>query len=324
MIDKIKKHWFVVIVAIIFLAGIIYFTNEQINSVLKGKRVDGKDVISEVDNKNLLADEYYELLLDKYGDAEIYKLFEKASLAAIPSKEEDIKQAEEDAKMQIQYISAEQGAAGLENLDKALIALGYSGKDELNILYEDFAKKEAIISEYIDDNFDKYAKPFMESEDPRIVSHILINMDNSDKPTDEEQKKIDKINAALKDGQEFGKVAMEFSDDPQTAPQKGLLGYMDKNTEYQEEFLKSALSLKDGETGTWIKTSYGQHLVHVESSKYEDLKKESGFVEAMMQQYPSLQMEAIWKKAKDLNIEFQDKDIEARLMKYMGIKGDKQ
>ena len=46
MIDNIKKHWFVVIVAIIFLAGIIYFTNEQINSVLKGKRVDGKDVIS--------------------------------------------------------------------------------------------------------------------------------------------------------------------------------------------------------------------------------------------------------------------------------------
>ncbi|CAM3665607.1 peptidylprolyl isomerase [Erysipelothrix urinaevulpis] len=324
MIDNLKKHWFVVIVAIIFLIGIIYFANTQINSVLKGKRVDGKDVVSEVNNVNLFADDYYDKLLEKYGDQELYKLFERASLNAIPSSDEDKKKAEEDAKKQIQAISAQQGAPGLENLDKALVALGYSGKDELAVFYENMTKKDNMTAEYLEANYDKYVKKFIEDKQPRMVSHILITMDDSSKPTDAEQQKINKVDEALKGGKNFGEVALEFSDDQQTAPNKGSLGYMDKETEYQEEFLASALSLKQGETGVWIKTSYGQHLVHIDSTDYKDFKTEQGFLSAINNANPELEALVLWSKAKELDIKFHNKDIEKRLKTIMGIEDDKQ
>lgn len=324
MIDNMKKHWFVILVAIIFFVGIIYFANDQINSVLKGKRVEGNDVVYEINGKDLLADEYYDELFEAYGDAEVYKLFEKVTLAAMPTDKEIKEQAEEDAKKQIQYISAEEGTPGLENLDKALISLGYKGKDELNIFYEDVDKKAAIFASFIEENYDKYVKDYFEESKPRLVSHILIRMDDVENPTAEEQSKIDKVNAAIKEGKDFGQIALELSDDEQTAPSKGLLGYMDKNTEFQEEFLISALALDEGEVGEWIETSFGRHLVYIESTQFEDFKNDPAFVNSILEASPEVQPTAIWEKAKDLNIEFEDKDIELKLKTYMGIAGDQE
>lgn len=321
MIENIKKHWFVVVVAVIFLVGIIYFATDQINSVLKGKRVDGKDVVSEVNDQDLLADDYYDLLFEEYGDGELYKLFEKATLAAIPVDKEAEENAENDAKNQIQYISAEQGEPGLENLDKALYSLGYDGRDELEMFYQDLDKKEKIFSNYADEHYDKYIKEFLEKNKGRLVSHILINMDDPENPTDEEQKKVDKVNKALED-KNFKEVALELSEDENTAPNKGLLGYMDANTEFQEEFLKEALKLQEGETGTWIKTSFGQHLIYIDSTDYSDFKEDSQFIESIVNTYPEIQTKSVWEKAQDLNIEFENKDVETKLKDYMEIGGE--
>ena len=324
MIDNIKKHWFVILVAIIFFFGIIYFANDQINSVLKGKRVEGKDAVSEINGEVLLADEYYEKLFEEYGDAEVYKLFEKVTLAAMPTDKELADRASADAKAQIQYVSAEQGTPGLENLNKALISLGYSGTDELNVFYEDIEKKEVIFSEYLQENYDTYVKDFLVEKQPRLVSHILIYLDDAKNPTAEEQAKLDKVDQALKEGKDFGQIALELSEDEQTAPQKGLLGYMDKDTEFQPEFLESALALKTGEYGEWIETSFGRHIVFVESTDYEDFKDDMGFVESVLTTSPEAQPKAIWEKAKNLNVVFENDEIENKLKNYMGIAGDQE
>lgn len=321
MIDKMKKHWFVVIIAIIFLVGIIYFTAEQVNSTLKGKRVDGKDVVYEINKKDVLADDYYDKLMEAYGDAEVYKLFERSILSSIETSDEIAKNAKSQAEMIKKNVSAQNGAAGLDQLEDALISMGYKGLDDLEVLYQDMAKREVIVGDYLTKHYDEYVKGYEEAYKPRMVSHILIRMENPEEPTEEQQAKIDKVDQALKDGKAFGEVAMELSDDEQTAPEKGSLGYMDANTEYEPTFLKAAMETESKKTSEWINTPYGRHMIHVDSTDFEDFKSDSQFIMNLTNTQPKALYNAIWEKSSDLDIEFFDKDIETNLKKVMGIEG---
>ena len=53
MIEKLKKHWFVALVAVIFIFGIVYFGREQAGKKLKGKKIDGQDIVYSIDDKNV-------------------------------------------------------------------------------------------------------------------------------------------------------------------------------------------------------------------------------------------------------------------------------
>ncbi|WZU02907.1 hypothetical protein MGH68_08675 [Erysipelothrix sp. D19-032] len=91
----------------------------------------------------------------------------------------------------------QQGQAGMQQLESYVISLGYTGLDELNIVYEDMAKRDQIILDYVNANKETYLDPYVEASSPRMVSHILIKMTDSKNPTTEEQAKIDKVNAQL-------------------------------------------------------------------------------------------------------------------------------
>lgn len=322
MIDKMKKHWFVVIIAVIFLFGIIYFTAEQVNSTLKGKRVDGKDVVYEIDKKDVFADDYYGKLMEAYGDAEVYKLFERSILSSIESSDDIVKEAKSQAELIKKNISAQNGAAGLDQLEDALISMGYKGLDDLEVLYQDMTKREVIVGDYLEAHYDDYVKGYADAYKPRTVSHILIKMDNPAEPSEADQEKLDKIDAALKEGKDFGEVAMEFSEDENTAPEKGSLGYMDANTEYEPTFLDAAMKTETGKVSEWVTTNYGRHLIHVDSTDFKDFKSDGQFIMNITKVQPKALYNAIWEKGQELEIEFFDKDLETSLKNVMGIEGD--
>ncbi len=103
--------------------------------------------------------------------------------------------------------------------------------------------------------------------------HILIRFpqDENDQAKKEEtaKKKIDEIAAKLKAGEDFAKLADEYSEDPsntaRTASKKGGdLGWFTKGKMVQE-FEKAAFGLQVGEVSEPIKTFYGYHLIQVEA-----------------------------------------------------------
>ena len=323
MIEKLKKHWFVALVAVIFIFGIVYFGREQAGKKLKGKKIDGQDIVYSIDDKNVSADEYHDLLLDAYGDAEIYKLFEKSVISSIESSDEIKEKAKKDAETVKKNVSASAGKEGLNQLEEALKSMGYKDLKELPLLYEDMYKRDELLLTFVTDNKKTYIDDYEKEFKPRLVSHILIKMDNPEQPSEEEQKVLDKVDKSLKDGKDFGEVAMELSQDEMTAPEKGSLGFMDANTQYEPSFLMTALELKDGQYSDWIKTNYGMHRILVNSSKFEDYSKDDAFIQQFMQNNPNALFKAIWEKAEDLDVEFFQEETKERLLKYMGIEGDR-
>lgn len=102
------------------------------------------------------------------------------------------------------------------------------------------------------------------------ASHILIRFpqDEADKAKGEEaaKKKIDEIAVKVKAGEDFAKLANEYSEDPGNdkngVKQGGDLGWFTRGR-MVPEFEQSAFSLKAGEISEPIKTPYGYHIIKV-------------------------------------------------------------
>ena len=132
--------------------------------------------------------------------------------------------------------------------------------------YKDNFFKNAEISneemkKYYDDNKNEFYK------DEVKASHILIktidenNNELSDKKKEEAKKKAEDILKKIKSGEEFAKLAKEYSEDG-TASQGGDLGFFTKG-EMVPEFEKAAWELKPGEVSDLVKTQYGYHIIKV-------------------------------------------------------------
>jgi len=103
------------------------------------------------------------------------------------------------------------------------------------------------------------------------ASHILVRFpqDEKDKAKQEEiaKKKIDEVNAKIKAGEDFAKLANEYSEDPSNSvggeKKGGDLGWFSKGRMVQE-FEKAAFEMKAGEISEPVKTLYGFHIIKVE------------------------------------------------------------
>lgn len=91
------------------------------------------------------------------------------------------------------------------------------------------------------------------------VAHILVRKsagDGGNLPA-----KIQNAKKALDDGEDFGKVAMLFSDDKKTARNEGYLGFFEINR-YEPTFENAAFALEaDGDVSDIVETSAGYHLI---------------------------------------------------------------
>lgn len=101
--------------------------------------------------------------------------------------------------------------------------------------------------------------------------HILIRFPDSEKDQAKKEEiakqKIDEIAAKLKAGEDFAKLADEYSEDPGNVKdgkkQGGDLGWFTKGRMVQE-FEKAAFALEPGKVSEPVKTFYGYHLIKVE------------------------------------------------------------
>lgn len=101
---------------------------------------------------------------------------------------------------------------------------------------------EEEIKEYYEDNKDQFAK--------RDASHILVA----------DEKTAKEVKEKLDNGEDFAKLAKEYSTDTANAANGGNLGTFSKG-QMVKEFEDAAFALKEGEISEPIKTQFGYHII---------------------------------------------------------------
>ncbi len=106
------------------------------------------------------------------------------------------------------------------------------------------------------------------------AQHILINFGTD---TNGAKVKAEQIFTRLKAGEDFGKLAAEFSDDPGSKVKGGDLGWFGKGA-MVKEFEDAVNSAKVGEILKPFKTQFGYHIIKVKGRqnkefKFADIKK---------------------------------------------------
>ncbi len=134
---------------------------------------------------------------------------------------------------------------------------------------QDLGLDDKKLEDYYHKNIDAY-------KDVQVkASHILLSTVDAERkplPADQVKKAEETAKEVLKRvkaGEDFTKLAMEFSQEPGAAKSGGDLGYFEKG-DMVPEFEETAFALQPGETSEIVKTSFGYHIIKVMDKKVEE------------------------------------------------------
>ncbi len=122
---------------------------------------------------------------------------------------------------------------------------------------------EADAQKFYDSEPDSFKAPEMVR-----ASHILIAVPEDAKPdvVAEKEKTAKEVDARVKKGEAFDKVAAEKSDDPGSKANGGDLDFFTKDR-MVPEFADAAFKMKKGEISDPVKTKFGWHIIKVTDKK---------------------------------------------------------
>ncbi len=323
--DVLKKYGILIVIATLFVGAIGYFAYDSNKGKVAGKTVGGKDVIASIKGYDFLADDAYDKMMSgQYGGYALYLFYERAVVAASFTPDQDMQtSAKLQAEQLIEQFKSQYGDTYKQTLDAALAGVGLNGEADLKTYFLHYLMLEELTSAYITNHADTTLKPFIEEKNPRRVRHILVKMENPDKPTTEEAQKLEDAKKALAQGKDFGDVAKEFSDDG-SASAGGDLGLVTEDTSFVEPFLTTALALQHGETSAWIKTQYGWHIINVTEARFDELMKDADVLAAFKEENAELTLRVIEEAASKLDIKFADEKIQAKLEDFMRIEKEEE
>ncbi len=282
---------------------------------------NGEEVVASVDGKKFTANDLYEELKDQGGANVLVNMID----TFIVNKEIE---TDDDAKTYAdsQYESYKSSyESNGQNFEDVLTSAGYKDaddfKDALIVEYkkqkvtENYVKAnltDAEIQSYYDDNI------FGDIEG----AHILISPKTDDDMTDDEikeaedkaKKEAEEIIKKLDDGEDFAKLAKEYSDDEGTASEGGKLTIT--YGEVVDEFWDAASKLKDGKYSKKpVKSDYGYHIIYRESAKDKPKLNEvednviDKLVDQKLEEDTTLQTEALVDLREKYNFKINDNAI---------------
>jgi peptidyl-prolyl cis-trans isomerase D len=168
---------------------------------------------------------------------------------------------------------SEQEVAAFYDVNKEKFRIPETAKAKYIIFDpKDFEGKVEIvqdeIKEYYESDLDRVTEPKTVK-----ARHILFKLDQNTpaEKVQAVQAKAASVLERLKNGEDFAKLAKEYSEDKTSAEKGGELGYFKKG-EMVKPFEEAAWSLKPGELSSVIRTPYGFHLIRVDDIKEERTK----------------------------------------------------
>lgn len=198
-------------------------------------------------------------------------------------------------------------------------------KQKLN-LYEKIIIAQAVLDDELDRQIKEYYENHRDEFERLKLSHILIRTSEEEsgakkkgpskpaqkKTEDAAKKLIAKAKERIDKGEDFGKVAAELSEDPQSKASQGGLGYITIHDKRLERtgwlpLAEQAFALKEGEVAGPIQTKDGFHLI-----KVIEAKKLQPFEEAEMGVRFRLQSDVRTKFLADLKKKYKVEYIEEK------------
>jgi peptidyl-prolyl cis-trans isomerase C len=141
-----------------------------------------------------------------------------------------------------------------------------------NYLATEYLKREVVnkitvseddIKSYYDTHMDEFKTPEM-----LRVRHILISVDTgaSEEEKQKAKEKAEDILNKINSGEDFTKLASEFSDDTTTKLKGGDLGFISRGR-LVKPFEDAMFALKPGEVSNVVETQFGYHIIKAEEKK---------------------------------------------------------
>ena len=163
-------------------------------------------------------------------------------------------------------------------------------KEQMNIsaLEANYTKNNPVTQAEIDKYYNEHKSEYTNAQVK--ASHIIIKTQNDDgtemsqDKVDSAKKQIDEIYAKIKAGEDFAKLAKQYSQDA-SKDAGGDLGFFSKG-QMVKEFEEVAFSMKVGEVSEPFKTKYGYHVVKLTDKKEDttDPKQVKEFLKGTLQQ----------------------------------------
>lgn len=216
----LKKNWFVCLLALLFAGVSVFYIYDTNHGKLKGKTVNGEDVLYEINSQDVTAANLYDSLYKTYGSSAVASLIDKTVAAeAIETTDEMKTNAAAQAASIIASYQSNYPADYKEQLEKVLIQMGYNGYDDLQQYLIDNAKRTEIVKQYASDHFDELKI--------RKISYILVKFsadsEKTEEPNEDEAARMQAVDDALAAGS-FADAARDHSEDSSTASNGGYLG----------------------------------------------------------------------------------------------------
>ena len=111
------------------------------------------------------------------------------------------------------------------------------------------------------------------------VRHIFISApkDSAAELKDKARAKTEDLLRQIRENEDFGKIAREYSEDSDSAAKGGDLGYITAGKTNSQEFENAAFALKPGEVSNIVETPFGFHIIRVDERRE---KRTASFDEA--------------------------------------------
>ncbi len=104
------------------------------------------------------------------------------------------------------------------------------------------------------------------------ISHILlypqVSLERKKAATDT----LKSIRERIMNGEDFGELAKEYSQDPGTAKDGGFIDWFTRSSGYDPDFTTAAFSLAKGEISDVIETTHGLHIIKCEDIRGDEIQ----------------------------------------------------
>ncbi len=180
-------------------------------------------------------------------------------------------------------------------------------REQLSYVFDNYLSQEyldkvvtadvTVPEEDLKKYYQEHEKDFQLPEQVK-VRHILIASSKEATPEEREKArtKAEEILQRLIKGEDFSKLAREFSEDPISAPKGGELAAITIGKTNSKEFEKAAFALKTGQLSDIVTTSYGFHIIKMDERRE---KRTATFSEVRDYIYNKLKAELAQKKIQD-------------------------
>ncbi|ADF38861.1 peptidylprolyl isomerase [Priestia megaterium] len=239
---------------IMIIAAVVIIAAVAIGAVAMNK----SKVVATVGDEKITKDQLYDALLAQGGSSVLDSLIEQKVISKEAAKQ-NIKVTDKEINAELENLKSQYG--GEDALNQALASSGVKLSELKKDLKTNIEAKKMVEStinikdsemkSYFDQNKDSLA-----TEAQVKASHILVA----------DEKTAKEVKAKLDKGEDFAKLAKEYSTDTASKSNGGDLGYFKKG-DMVEAFANQAFSMKVNEVSDPVKTEYGYHIIKVTGKK---------------------------------------------------------